>query len=118
MKYKKLILFACTALLVLMLTSCEEMLAGLFGVSIEDRIIAFENREIREPEELIDLACAIKPGQPVEIIFHHGSGAKMVVIVAGTKPIGRARLDFMPSGGCLGLRIQEIDEVLSEIGSK
>ena len=42
MNCKKIILPLVTAALVLTFTSCEELLRTLFGVSIEDRIVAFE----------------------------------------------------------------------------
>ena len=42
MKYKNIILAAVAALTVLAVTSCDELLSSLFGVSIEERITAFE----------------------------------------------------------------------------
>ncbi len=42
MKYKKIIFVAVAALLVFSVTSCEELLSSLFGVSIEERITGFE----------------------------------------------------------------------------
>lgn len=42
MNCKKIILPLVAAALVLTFTSCEELLRSLFGVSIEERIVAFE----------------------------------------------------------------------------
>jgi hypothetical protein len=43
MNSKKIFFVVAAALLTFTLTSCEDLLSSLFGVSIEDRIIAFEN---------------------------------------------------------------------------
>lgn len=42
MNYKKIILPLIAVLVVLTITSCEDLLRSLFGVSIEERIVAFE----------------------------------------------------------------------------
>lgn len=42
MKFKKIIFAAVAALFAFTVTSCDELLSSLFGVSIEERITAFE----------------------------------------------------------------------------
>ena len=43
MKYTKLFLIVAVAIFALTISSCEELLSSLFGVSIEDRISAFQD---------------------------------------------------------------------------